>query len=286
MRPPRAGSYLGSMNENVTTREHDTWNRYSGPPAVIYEHHFVPAIGRPFAERAVEATAPQRGERVLDVACGTGIAARVAAEHVGDPRLVAGIDGHPAMIATAREIAPDIDWRQANAEGLPFEDASFDIVLCSLGLQFFADKLRALGEMRRVLRPGGRTAIATAGPTPAPFRALRAILAEHLGDHVGAFVDVVFGLDDTGHLGDLMSAAGFEHVDTSRRTLRLDLDPPADFFWQYALGTPLVEHVDDLDTARRQALEDAVVERWEKYTSDGRFQVDVDLLLGTAVVAT
>ena len=266
----------------MTTDTIPTWDRYTGPPAAIYEQHFVPAIGRPFAERVVEAAAPRAGERVLDVACGTGIVARIAAEHLGGHGLVVGVDGHPGMLATARATYPAGDWRQASAEGLPFDDERFDAVLCSLGLQFFADKNRALDEMRRVLRPGGRTVIATAGPTPAALRALHDVLADHLGDHVAAFVDAVFTLDDTERLGEMMTAGGLANVETSRETIQLRLDPPADFFWQYVLGTPLAEHVADVGADRRAALEQDIVERWQPFTDDDGLRIEVDMVLGTA----
>ena len=268
--------------QNPSTDTVRTWDRYPGPPPAVYERYFVPAIGRHFAEQAIAATSPRAGERVLDVACGTGIAAGIAADRVGDPRLVAGVDGHPGMLAVAGAKHPDIDWHQANTEGLPFADASFDVVVCSLGLQFFADKIRALAEMGRVARPGGRIAITTVGPTPAPFRVLRGVLAEHLGDHVAGFVDAVFAVDDTDHLGDLMRAAGLGHVTTSRLPLELVLDPPADFFWQYALGTPLAPHVTGLDDRRRADLEQEVVERWNPFATDDGVPVEVDIVLGTA----
>jgi ubiquinone/menaquinone biosynthesis C-methylase UbiE len=270
----------------TSTDTTSTWERYQGSPPSIYERHFVPAIARPFAEQVVAAAGLRQGERVLDVACGTGIVGRVAAERIGDPGLVAGIDGHPGMIATARSILPDADWREASADGVPFDDASFDVTLCSLGLQFIADRPRALSEMRRVVRPGGRTAVATAGPVPAPMRALHDVLAEHLGDDVAAFVDAVFSLDDPDRLRDLMESAGLEHVEATRRTIPLRLDPPADFFWQYMLATPLAEQFVDLGADRRAELERHIVEQWEPFVEDGELRFDVGMVLGTAASST
>jgi ubiquinone/menaquinone biosynthesis C-methylase UbiE len=269
----------------MTTDTIPTWARYPGPPPTVYEQHFVPAIGRPFAERVIEAAGPRRGERVLDVACGTGIVARLAAERVGAD-LVAGIDGHPEMLSSARSVNPDIDWRQASAEGLPFDDASFDVVVCSLGLQFFVDQVRALGEMRRVMRPGARLAVATVGPTPEPFRMLHRVLSAHLGEHVAAFVDAVFALDEPDRLGELMNSAGLHDVEATTQKITLHLGPPADFFWQYLLATPLAEHVAPLDDDDRAALERAIVERWRPLADDGGLQVEVDMVLGTATSGT
>ena len=170
------------------------------------------------------------------------------------------------------------------ALGLSFGAAqdTFDVALCSLGLQFFADQGRALQEMGRVVRPGVRVGVATVGPTPPAFRELRDVLSEHLGDHVAGFIDAVFRLDDPARLDELMSTAGLEQVATSRREIHPTVDPPAEFFWQYVLGTPLAEHLTNLDDGRRSALERAVVERWQRFTVDGQLVLDTGLVLGTA----
>jgi ubiquinone/menaquinone biosynthesis C-methylase UbiE len=266
----------------MTADAKPTWERYTAPPAELYERHFVPAVGRPFADRVVDAASPRAGEQCLDVACGTGVVARLAAERVGETGAVVGVDGHPGMLATARATSNDIDWQQASAEGLPFEDDRFDVVLCSLGLQFFTDKPAALAEMLRVLRPGGRVAVATVGPTPEPFRVLREVLRAHLGDHVAAFIDAVFSLDDTDRLRALLSGAGFEGVDATRATIASEVDPPADFFWQYAFGTPLAEHALRLDVRQRAELEREVVAQWERFATDSGMLLTADIVLGTA----
>jgi ubiquinone/menaquinone biosynthesis C-methylase UbiE len=91
-----------------------------------------------------------------------------AAERVGDEGAVTGLDFNPAMIAVAESAVPDpsIEWREANAETIPLPDNSFDVVVCSLGLQFVASKEAALREMHRVLTYGGRVAVGTVAPTP------------------------------------------------------------------------------------------------------------------------
>lgn len=262
------------------------WDRYAGPPPALYERYFVPAIGRHVADALVEVAAPRAGERALDVACGTGVVARLVAERVGRGGSVAGVDGNAGMLDIARSTSHEVEWRHANAEGLPFDDDVFDVALCSLGLQFFANTGRALAEMRRVVRPGGRLAVATVGPISPAFRALREVLAAHLGDHVASFIDVIFSIDDPQGLHDLVDAAGFTEVTTRRRPVRLHLGPPADFFWQYLLGTPLAEHVAGLDADARTALEAAIVARWQPLADDlvDDLVDDVDIVVGTARV--
>lgn len=105
----------------------------------------------PFATAWLDAAGLQLGERVLDVACGTGVVTRLAAERVGPNGAVAGLDINPAMLAVARTVpssGASIEWHEASAESLPLADGSFDVVLSSLGLQFVPDKASALRDRR------------------------------------------------------------------------------------------------------------------------------------------
>ncbi|GAB4385921.1 methyltransferase domain-containing protein [Albidovulum sp.] len=128
----------------------------SATAAEIYDRKFVPALFGQFAPEIVAALAIGAGERVLDVGCGTGIVALAAAGRVGPGGRVAAEDINPGMLAVARAKSDSIDWREAAAEALPFDDAGFDAVTCQFALMFFADRAKALAEMRRVTRPGGR----------------------------------------------------------------------------------------------------------------------------------
>ena len=106
-------------------------------PAVNYERYSVPAIGAPLAEDLVRAAALRPGQRVLDVACGTGVVARLAAQQVEVDGTVAGLDINPGMVAVARsETAPEmpVEWHEASADSMPFPDESVDVVLCQMGL--------------------------------------------------------------------------------------------------------------------------------------------------------
>src|SRR6266516_1977583 len=189
-----------------------SFKQYGGNAAENYERYFVPTIGIPFATALLDATGLHRGERVLDVACGTGVVTRLAAEQVGPNGTVAGLDINPAMLAVARSVPSSgaaVEWHQASAEQLPLADGSFDVVLSSLGLQFVPDKASALSEMRRVLDPRGRLAIATVGPTPPLFAILEQALARHVNPEVAAFMRAVFSLYEPQELETLASDAGF-----------------------------------------------------------------------------
>src|SRR6266550_4819807 len=86
-------------------------------------------------------------DRILDLGCGTGIVARILRERLGGATSIVGVDASPAMIETARSLAPEIDWREGHAVALPFADESFDLVLCQEMLPFVPDRMAALREV-------------------------------------------------------------------------------------------------------------------------------------------
>lgn len=128
--------------------------------AEAYEALHVPALFRQWAPRVCEAAQISTGERILDIACGTGILAREASGRAGQSGSVVGLDPSPGMLAVARRSAPSIEWRQGTAEDLPFEDGSFNVVVSQFGLMFFTDRDAAVREMLRVLGHDGRFAVA------------------------------------------------------------------------------------------------------------------------------
>ena len=100
---------------------------------------------------------------MLDVACGTGLIARLAAEQVGPTGSVVGVDVAPDMIEVARSVptpdGADVEWRVGDAASLPLEPGAFDAALCQMGIMFMEDQPKAMAEMRRVLVHGGRVVV-------------------------------------------------------------------------------------------------------------------------------
>jgi ubiquinone/menaquinone biosynthesis C-methylase UbiE len=269
----------------MTTYEKYAWSTPGGATrnsGESYERYFVPSVGRPFARPVIEASGLRQGERVLDVACGTGVAARLAAECVAPTGTVIGIDPNPGMLDAARRTSGDVEWRQGAAEDLPLPDAAFDAVVCSLGFQFFADKGRALGEMRRVLAPGGRIALGTAGPTPPLMATIADALAGHISGEASRFVHAVFSVHDADQLASTIETAGFDDVDVEAQAVPLRLPPPADFFWQYVHSTPLAGIAREIDDDTRAALERDVVERCQAFVEGDAIVMEPRLLLATA----
>ncbi|TGS17991.1 class I SAM-dependent methyltransferase [Mesorhizobium sp. M2E.F.Ca.ET.209.01.1.1] len=177
----------------------------------MYERWLVGPLFRPWAEVTFEEVKLSPGHRVLDIACGTGIVARVAREQLGAAGYVVGIDINAEMLAVARTVAPDIDWRVGNAGALPLRDGEqFDAVVCQQGLQFFPDKAAVTAQMRRALAQGGRLAVGTwrSDEEIAFFRDLRRV-AERL---LGPIVDLRHSFGNAALIEALLRDAGFHDV--------------------------------------------------------------------------
>jgi len=195
--------------------------------AEMNERWLVGPLFRPWAELMLDAMGLSAGDHVLDIACGTGIVARVARERLGDTGHLVGIDISPEMLAIARRAAPGIDWREGNASALPLRDGEqFDVVVCQQGLQFFPDKIAAAMQMRRALTKGGRLAVATWRPDEEiPFMHELRQMAER---QLGAIRDQRHSFGDAAALDALLRNAGFEDVRsrTISRTIRFEPDTP------------------------------------------------------------
>ncbi len=182
------------------------------PGPQTYEAELVPRLFRPWAERLVDAAGIADGDRVLDVACGTGIVARTVAERAGQGVSVTGVDVNPAMLEMARQVAGEtIEFVEGNAQSLPFDDASFDVVLCQQGLQFFRDRVAALKEMHRVITPGGRVVCAVwRGLDHQPGMELMSrVMAPYLPAEALEGSDAPYWLGDIAEVRGLFRDAGF-----------------------------------------------------------------------------
>lgn len=175
--------------------------------AEVYQEIFVPALFGEWAPRLCDALSVGADRRVLDVACGTGCLAREAARRGAS---VTGLDCNAGMLAVARQLDDAVDWREGTAEALPFEDTSFDAAACQFGLMFFDDRVKALRQMWRVTKPGGRMAVAvwdSLDRTPG-YAAMVGLLQRLFGEKIAAGLRAPFVLGEPADLRDLFETAG------------------------------------------------------------------------------
>jgi SAM-dependent methyltransferase len=187
--------------------------------ANAYEALFVPALFRQWAPVVADAAKIGSGDRVLDIACGTGVLAREAATRSGQSGRVAALDPNAGMLTVARSLAPGIDWRDGTAEALPFPDRSFDVVVCQFGLMFFSDRDKAIREMLRVMVPGGRGAVAVwdAIENAPAFATLVDLLDKIAGKPAGDALRAPFVLGDRQALAALFKDAGADPINITSR---------------------------------------------------------------------
>jgi len=210
-------------------------------PADIYERHMVPAMLASWVPALLDLVAPKPGERVLDVACGTGAVARQAASRLGAGGHVVGLDFNRDMLALARAREPAVDWREGNAMALPFATNAFDVVVCQQGLQFFPDSGAALREAYRVLVPGGRVAVAVwcdIESSPG-HHALTRGLERHVGPDAAGLLSGAFRFGDAPALQALLESAGFRDVRVRRENRVAHFPSPALFVRWVVVGSVL-----------------------------------------------
>ncbi len=227
-------------------QQQESW-QVSDNAAEVYEQRFVPAIFGQWAPRVADAAKLSGGDRVLDVACGTGVVARECARRLGASGRVTGLDINDGMLTVARRLRPEIDWRQGDAVDLPFNDGSFEAVVCPFALMFFPDRVAALREMWRVLAPGGRLAVAVCGPiedTPA-YPALVDLLHRHAGPEAAGIMLAPFVLGDRDELAGVFGAAGIDNIEISTQWGRERFESINMFIETEIKGSPLVELFDE-----------------------------------------
>lgn len=234
-----------------------------------YQQRLAPVVFEPWAEILVAAVGVRAGQRVLDVASGTGVAARLAARFVGTGGRVVASDVSAAMLVYAATFSPatgsaQVEYVEAPADALPFRDGSFDVVLCQQGLQFFSDRPAAAREMRRVLGPGGvvGAAVWAAGSRLEPFDdyvdALVAAGVQPPFPRAFEHASYVMGSDE---VRELLDGAGFSAVQISV-VEHVTEWPDSQSAAAGILGTPFGPLVDALPGDRRGLLDADLARRF------------------------
>jgi ubiquinone/menaquinone biosynthesis C-methylase UbiE len=240
----------------------DQW-QVTGNAAETYERALVPAVFAPWAPLVIALADPRPGEHVLDIACGTGLVARLAAQRVGRTGNVTGLDLNPGMLAFAASVTSSdpptsapITWREASATSMPLPDAAFDVAYCQLGLQFFPDRPAAIHEMYRVLVPGGRLGLMVwQGIQYTPgFGALASALERHVSTEAAAIMRAPFALAEAEELRALVAAEGFRDITIKPVAGTVSFRSIGRFVQDYVRGSPLSGHVAKVSDQTHAAL--------------------------------
>jgi ubiquinone/menaquinone biosynthesis C-methylase UbiE len=244
----------------------------TGPDS--YERYQVPSVFEPLAKMFLQRVPLQPGQRVLDVACGTGVIARRAAAILGAAGHLVGVDLNSNMLDVARKHAPaggaPVEWRQGDAGSLPCSSSEFDVVICQQGLQFFPDKSGALKEMHRVLKPGGLVAICVWCPIEhCPCHmAIAKALGRHVGEDVAKRFQAPFSFGDPVALNALMTEAGFRELEIRIEVLMRRLLPPEESVPGLLASTPVGPEIAARDELTRVAIVKDVATAISQYLDD------------------
>jgi ubiquinone/menaquinone biosynthesis C-methylase UbiE len=244
-----------------------------GSAAELYQRYLVPAITTKWAKDLVDRARPRPGESVLDIACGTGVVARLAAKLLGHGQ-VTGLDLNAGMLAVARGLPSEgapITWMEGSALDLPFPPDSFDVVLCQLGLQFFPDQRQALREMRRVLRNAGRAALSVYSPIERTPGANAFVLAldQVLGADASRIKRGEHSFVDAAQLETLLKDTGFHSVDVQTVVQTISFPSVLDYVRFQLLATPMAVLLNDRSEPERQEVISSVASKTMGLSSRG-----------------
>jgi ubiquinone/menaquinone biosynthesis C-methylase UbiE len=251
--------------------------------AEVYEQFFVPALFGQFVEPMLDAVAASDGDRLLDIGAGTGVVARAAPKCVGARGSIVAVDPNEGMLAVAKRLAPSVDIRRGVAEQLPVDEAEIDCITCQFALMFFSDRRRAVAEMRRVIRPGGRAAVATwASVEESPgYAAMVELVEAEIGQWAADALRAPFCLGTPEQVGEVLRQS-FDDVTVVRHDGHARFTSLDDWLYTEIRGWTLAEHIDDDQYARLRRAAETPLARF--VTADGSVEFAAPALVASASV--
>jgi len=275
----------------MSTETQTGWNSFARTNASDRWRKPSAMMGTPLTELIVREARVEPGMRVLDVASGTGEPAiSIATLLHGTGEVVAtDISTEPLKVGEGRAQQrglTNIRFQIADVHSLPFEGASFDRVTSRLGLMFFADLSKALREIRRVLKPGGRFTAVAWGPMQQPYfeSTIGTILKLFPGLQLPATGAAMFKFDQTGTLAQALKDAGFSHAHDEIREVEWTWPGSAEEVWEYfqAVTVPFSPLFKAIPQSQREDLNRRVLESISSYKNGDRVQFGGKFMLATA----
>lgn len=259
--------------------------------ADAYERYLVPLLFDRAARDLLDVADVAPGDRVLDLACGTGAVTRHAARRVTPGGRVIGIDVNPGMLSVAAQAVASADggigvrFEEADAEALPLPDACIDVACCQQGLQFVADRAAALAELHRVTVPGGRLVLSVCrGLEHQPgYRPLVDALRRRVGVDAATGMASPFALGDADEVRGLVRGAGFGEVEVHIAVWPLRVDSPEAFLRGETASSPLGAVIAALDADVVAGLLEDLAEGLAPHTDDAGLSFPFESLVVTAI---
>ncbi len=239
-----------------------------GPDA--YEKYIVPAYTRTWAKEIVNRTCLRDGEAILDVACGTGLVARIAAERRNSTDLIYGVDVNEIMINKAKGIEENINWYHSDVTDIPFPDNHFEVIFCQQGLQYFPDPSLALKEMNRVLVENGRILLSVWRPIQySPFYAsLCMVLKEYVSEKAASMLSSAFNFGESGKLSALFNNTGFKNININIVVKQMSYSPFDEFVIGGIMATPFFEDIKQMPESKREEMLSQLYKLNQNYIDD------------------
>ena len=244
--PAESVAFVGSIPEN--------YDRYLGP--VLFEPY-----AKDLAERV---NGPEDGS-LLEVACGTGIVTRRLRERLSPRVKIVATDLNEAMIKfAARKFRADenIEWKPADALDLPFEDQTFDAVVCQFGLMFFPDKQQGVNEAFRVLKPNGRFIFSVWDDIEHVdlAKAAETVIKQFFPEYPPDFYDIPFSFHEQDKLRLVLTTAGFREIEIDVVPFPCVSASARDAAHGLIHGNPVISAINERDPAKAPEIEAALAE--------------------------
>jgi ubiquinone/menaquinone biosynthesis C-methylase UbiE len=260
---------------------------FAGSIPAIYDQYMVPLIFAPYAKLVAERAAELRPQRILETAAGTGVVTQELHRALPEAEIIATDLNAPMLEQAAKRIsASNVRFQPADAQALPFNDNSFDLVVCQFGVMFFPDKVRANSEARRVLRDGGRYMLVIWDRIEhnlATMAAGRAVGDLFPGDSVRFYERVPFRYHDIGLIERDLLAAGFTDIEYETVELHSRAVSAREAAVALVQGTPVRSDIEQIDPTMLGQATDAAEAALRQYEGPDGFDAPMSARLVTAI---